>query len=528
MNDRNGDAILFRAAPGASSSPSPSDGNTQEIHPWRILVVDDDPDVHRVTRYALRDVTVEGAPLIILTAHSAEEGFQILSRERDVGLALLDVVMEEEDAGLKLIKRIRGELGNQAIRIVLRTGQPGSAPEREVVASYDINDYKEKSELTANKLYTLVHSALRSYRDIRSLERNRMGLEKIIDATADMFEPRSVDRFANGVFEQMAALLHLDTDVVYCSGDSRLLTRLTGGKLRIVAASGEYASQVGRSIEDALPPKLIQRFKECCASRRSFHGDGSLTVYCPGGSEECNIVHIDGIDGFDDIDMALVDVFARNIGVALHNLLLRIESETNQREVSLLLGETIEARSRETGNHVRRVAKCSRILGEGVGLTERELELLETAAPLHDVGKIAVPDAVLDKPGPLNDDERALMREHAAVGWKLLSRQGRPVFQVAAMVAREHHEKWDGTGYPRGLRGEEIGVFGRIVAVADVFDALLSARCYKRAWSLDRAVAHMREERGRHFDPRLVDVLLDRLDDILAVRDTYPDPETGP
>jgi response regulator RpfG family c-di-GMP phosphodiesterase len=528
MNEKN-DAILFRAG-GAKSGAD--HGNrpvaATEHRPWRILVVDDDPDVHRVTRYALKDVTVEGKPLLIFAAYSAEEGYEVLTREHDIGLVLLDVVMEAEDAGLRLIRRIRGELGNQAIRIVLRTGQPGSAPEREVVASYDINDYKEKSELTANKLYTLVHAALRSYRDIRALERNRIGLEKIIDATAEMFEPRSLDRFASGVFEQVTALLHLDHDAVFAAGDRRLLTRLSNGKLRIVAAAGGYSPLVGQFVDDVLPEAMTASLKRCQETRRSHFENGTLTVYCPSNADECNIVHFEGVEGFDAAHMALIDVFARNIGIALHNLLLRIEGETNQREVSLVLGETIEVRSRETGNHVRRVAKTARLLAEALALSERELDLLEMAAPLHDIGKIAIPDAILDKPGALDDEERRVMRTHSEIGRKLLSRQNRPVFQVAALIAHEHHEKWDGTGYPRGLSGTGISVYGRIVAVADVFDALLSPRCYKEAWPVDRVVDYMATERGRHFDPALIDILVQRLDEFLAVRAAYPDPPAVP
>jgi response regulator RpfG family c-di-GMP phosphodiesterase len=275
-----------------------------------------------------------------------------------------------------------------------------------------------------------------------------------------------------------------------------------------------------------LPKPMVDRLLHCCTNRRSRFENGALTVYCPGGQDECNIVHLEGVDGFDDIHMALIDVFARNIGVALHNLLLRIESETNQREVSLLLGETIEMRSRETGNHVRRVSKCSRILGQAIGLPERDLDLLEMAAPLHDVGKIAIPDAILDKPGKLTEDERRVIMTHSQTGWRLLSRQHRPVFQMAAIIAHEHHEKWDGSGYPRGLKGTDISVFGRIVAVADVFDALMSHRCYKTSWPIQEVVAYMSAERGRHFDPQLIDVMVERIDEFLAVRNTYPDPVT--
>jgi len=183
-----------------------------------------------------------------------------------------------------------------------------------------------------------------------------------------------------------------------------------------------------------------------------------------------------------------------------------------QSEVIHTLGEVVESRSHETGNHIDRVALGAAMLAELAGLPPEDCELLRLAAPMHDVGKIAVPDAVLGKPGKLTDEEFAVMKTHTTVGHQILTQSRRPLMQVAATVARQHHERWDGKGYPDGLAGEDIHVFGRIVAVIDVFDALTSDRCYRPAMPLAEALAIMVDGRGTQFDPHLLDLFLENLD----------------
>ncbi len=202
---------------------------------------------------------------------------------------------------------------------------------------------------------------------------------------------------------------------------------------------------------------------------------------------------------------------------------LHEEIEHTQRELIYRMGEVAESKSKETGNHIKRVALMSKLLAEKYGLDERESDILFTASPMHDVGKIAIPDAVLKKPGPLEDDEWEVMKGHAMVGYDILKGSDRPILKAAATISKEHHEKWDGSGYPEGLSGEDIHIYGRISAIADVFDALSSDRCYKKAWDMDRIVELFKEERGRHFDPKLVDILLDSLDEFAAIRESYKD-----
>lgn len=202
---------------------------------------------------------------------------------------------------------------------------------------------------------------------------------------------------------------------------------------------------------------------------------------------------------------------------------LHHEIESTQKEIVYKMGEIGESRSQETGNHVKRVAKYSRLLAKLSGLSDEEADILYTASPMHDIGKVAIPDSVLKKPGKLDADEWVVMQTHAAVGYEVLKGSNRSVLKAAAIVSHEHHEKWDGSGYPRGLKAQEIHIYGRITAVADVFDALGSDRCYKKAWEDERIFNLFREERGRHFDPKLIDLFFENLPAFLEIRDTYRD-----
>ncbi len=200
---------------------------------------------------------------------------------------------------------------------------------------------------------------------------------------------------------------------------------------------------------------------------------------------------------------------------------LHEELERTQEEMILRIGEMGEARSQETAQHVRRVAKYSELLGRYYGLDDAEIKRLTVASPMHDIGKVAIPDAILKKPGKLTDEEWEIMKTHAEIGYRLFKDSDKPLMQAAAIIAHEHHEKYDGSGYPRGLKGEEIHIFGRITALADVFDALGSNRYYKKAWSDEEIFAYIRQERGKHFDPKLVDILFEHLDEFLEIRERF-------
>jgi len=199
------------------------------------------------------------------------------------------------------------------------------------------------------------------------------------------------------------------------------------------------------------------------------------------------------------------------------------ELEDTQKEIINTMGEVGESRSQETGNHVRRVAYYSKKLAHLVGLSDEDTELLYSVSPMHDLGKVGIPDSILKKPGKLTEVEFEIMKTHAEIGFNILKNSKRSILQTAAIVAYTHHEKWDGSGYPNALAGEDIHIFGRITAIADVFDALGSDRIYKKSWPLEKIIRLFKEERGKHFDPRLVDIFLENLDDFLVIRDHFKD-----
>lgn len=205
------------------------------------------------------------------------------------------------------------------------------------------------------------------------------------------------------------------------------------------------------------------------------------------------------------------------------NLMLSQVVIDTQKETLFALGEIIESRSKETANHIRRVAEYSRLLAQFSGMGEREQQQILHASPMHDAGKIAIPDSILNKPGKLTNEEFSTMKEHARLGWQMLKSSPLGILQHAAKIALQHHEKWNGKGYPDSLQKEEICIFARMVALADVFDALGSDRCYKKAWPLEKVLVLIQEERGEHFDPQLVDIFFANLGAFLTIRERFPD-----
>ena len=190
------------------------------------------------------------------------------------------------------------------------------------------------------------------------------------------------------------------------------------------------------------------------------------------------------------------------------------ELEATQEELIHILGDVSESRSRETGDHIQRVAEISYKLAQYYGLNEEEAQRIRLAAPMHDLGKVAIPDAILNKPGRLTDEEYEVMKSHAIKGEETLMKSKRDLLRFAATLAGSHHERWDGKGYPRGLKGEEIPLAGRICAVADVLDALSSPRCYKPAWPEEKVKEEFIKQRGAQFQPELIDVLVEHWDDV--------------
>ncbi len=194
-----------------------------------------------------------------------------------------------------------------------------------------------------------------------------------------------------------------------------------------------------------------------------------------------------------------------------------------ERETIIRLSKAAEYRDPETGAHILRMANYSRIIARHLGMSHADLDLIQDAAPMHDIGKVGTPDHILLKPGRLDPDELVIMRQHASIGYEILKDSPSPLLQKAAVIALTHHEKFDGSGYPNQLKGQDIPLDGRIVAIADVFDALTSERPYKKAWAIDDAVTFLHDNSGSHFDPECLAAFFRNWDEVLDIRNRYSD-----
>jgi signal transduction histidine kinase/CheY-like chemotaxis protein len=285
---------------------------------WKIAVIDDDQAVHEGTRFALSDYVLNGQSLEILSAYSAAEGRELMRAHSDIAAVLLDVIMETDAAGLDLVEYIRNDLRNETVRIILRTGQPGQAPERRVIVQYDINDYKAKTELTADKLFTSLTAALRSYQQLERMVQTRRGLEIIIDAASTLYDFKSMQRLAEGVLTQIGSLLNVD-----CAG---ILVLRDGGDIdhefSVLAGSGCYSRFIGTSGAKLLDPDLRCMVEAAFKRRKHEFVDQRTVLYVRTGSGREVVVLLQAERQLSETDRSLVEIFGSRLSIAFDNVIL--------------------------------------------------------------------------------------------------------------------------------------------------------------------------------------------------------------
>ena len=299
---------------GALTPPQP---------PWRILVVDDDADVHEATRFALKGIPILGRPVEFLHAHSGAEALAVLRREQDIAVLLLDVVMETPDAGLRIVDAIREELQLTNLRIVLRTGQPGQAPEMDAISRYDINDYKTKNELTRNKLFTTVTAALRSYDQLRSLDASRCGLEKIIAASNDMMTRPGLHSFAEGIIIQIASLIGVPPEGLVCAGTPPLLPQNgQAPEFAIIAAAGRFSGLTDKPFDTIDEPGVAAALQQSLLERRNLVEPHSVTLFFETQDQHAYAVFVDSSEPIRELDQGLLHMFCTNMSLCAQNIQL--------------------------------------------------------------------------------------------------------------------------------------------------------------------------------------------------------------
>ena len=477
--------------PATETEPGPR-------HTWKLLVVDDEPDIRELTRFNLRGFRFADRDLEILEAASAYEARQILSEHADIAVALVDVVMETDDAGLRLVEYIRQDLKNNMVRLIIRTGQPGLAPERHVIDHYDIDDYKDKTELTAGRLYTAVRAALKSYRDLRTIDLNRIGLSQVLQAAPDIYRisNRSLDQFFQGVLTQIIGLCNL-TDSSFISTMGGIIATFDERDVTVQASAGGLAN----------PDRFDQIRNQCSEAVQTGQmpdglRKGAYVVPLMVQRTPAGFIYIEPTRDLNEEDRNLITVVAQQCSSALENLRLHIDLARSYDHMIDMLATIAEFKDRTTGNHIKRIDQYTRLLSVELGSSEDEAAMYGKASRLHDVGKIGISDAVLCKPGRLDAAEFAVIQTHTHMGGTILAHDH--FLDLAREVALHHHERWDGKGYPDGRPSREFHLLTRIVSVVDVFDALMSHRPYKQPWTTEEAAAEIEKGAGTQFDPTVV------------------------
>lgn len=501
----------------------PDQGLQKKLPPWKILIADDDADVHTATLLALRGITFRGRKLEFINVYSGAEALRALEEHPDIAVAFLDVIMETDRAGLGAVQKIR-EQGHRLVRLIVRTGHPGQAPEREVIVNYDIHDYKEKAGITAQKLFTCLISALRAYDDLVALENHRRGLMGVLESVS-WFDFDDVQRYVAGMLLEFSALAHLRSEQIV------ILARLNSDEVpRVVAVSGEWEAPFDSEFPPflTLPQAVIDQVNESFSGQKACVADGGSTLRVAGHGVEL-VAYVGGHEAFAGADIVLLEVFLLKVCQAVANQ-HTFQSVSRERDALLQgLGIVAERWDPQGEEHLERVAKLSQRLAKRLETTmafgdlidARFVRNIEEAARLHDLGNLSLPLELLQKPGPLSADETALMRRHVAMGLTQLAPLRAQAGQyggiaLAAEVIAAHHERYDGSGYPKGLSGEAIPLAARVVAVADAWVAMTANRPYRSALSFAVARDEIAALAGSQFDPRVVEAFLQVIENAAA------------
>jgi len=504
-------------------------------HGEKILVVDDEI----VIRELMADILTDEGYRVVM-APDGPRALEEIRGNTDIVVLFTDIMMPQMD-GIQLIREAR-QIRPTLVPIVM-TGYATLETARAAVKE-GAYDYVLKP-FNLSEIKMAVTNAL----DRRRLSDENARLREITDLfqiSESIASIRDEEHLLDFVFE--AAMDRLEAE----RGSLMLVTK-DGNALRVVRSKGlpEEANNaevpIGAGISgwvaENMTPLLIENIDdnpELEDKSWKLAGKSFISVPLERKAKNLdpaewatadqypviavlNVAEKEGGGQFTESDLKSLSIVANHAAAAIENVRLIHDVEEGQREIVFTLGEIVETRSRETGSHVKRVAEYSKVLGLKSGLPAAEAEVLRLASPLHDVGKVGIPDAVLNKPGKLTPEEFDVIKTHAQLGYDMLKVSTGRILQSAAIIALEHHEKFNGTGYPLGLKGKDIHIYGRITGIADVFDALGVKRVYKDAWPLEKILNMFREERGEHFDPELLDVFFANLEEILAIRDRFPE-----
>jgi CheY-like chemotaxis protein len=337
---------------------------------WPILIVDDEPAVHAITRFSLEDEVFEGKKFSFISAFSGAEAKDILNERNDIALVLLDVVMETDSAGLDVAHWIRKDLKNNLIRIILRTGQPGQAPEKTVIVDYDIFDYKNKTELTAQKLFSSVISGLRSYKDVLALANHSEGLKKVVESTANLFKQQYANQYASGVLMQLTSVLYHSADslLVNLCVDENVSQKEQEKSQQIIAATGHYQKHVGESYLSVIPKSLQQRAFQSEQTIFQLREDNSIIFVYKSRDHYRTILYLKYQTLVSNDDMSMIELYVQSVAIAQERLRFWQETEDSLNEIITALSKTFEKHANKGDSYFTGVTKIATLLAKKHGL----------------------------------------------------------------------------------------------------------------------------------------------------------------
>lgn len=484
------------------------------IGTYKLMIADDDREVHMITKMILKDFVFEGKKLEFVHAYTGEETKRLLVEHPDTAILFLDVVMESHQSGLEVVGYLRETLKNNMTRIVLRTGQPGEAPEEEVIKQYDINDYRLKTELTVKRMHTTLYTALRNYRDLLKLERHKKGLERIIEASSLLFQQNQLEDFLTSVLNELSNFYQDQPGMIYLrehgegSGRSGFVSIEQHRKVKIVAATGKYEALVGRELSAV--PELDFMSNVVGATQHTGYGiemlESGFVIRSSSGHYVNNYIFIEG--GQEIHDFELIESFLVHYGLAFDQYIAKNLNFQSQQRLLDAYREAMERQFKKPLNHIQSVTGHMRGLALQMGYSTMEADLLAHAASLHDLGMIRLPEHILLRQAPLTPDEYEIIKAHTQLGFEMLSLHRDELFVVAAEIAKYHHEHFDGTGYPSGLKGNAISEAARMMAVIDVYVSMTSDKVYGLGKSHEEAMAFIDAQSGTRFDPMVVQAFI--------------------
>ncbi|ALJ34319.1 DUF3369 domain-containing protein [Azospirillum brasilense] len=508
-----------------------------------VLVVDPDPALAGLTRTALDGFALDGAPVTVLTAATAAEAREALYRNPGTAAVLLEPVLDPAadgvPEGLGLIDHIRKDLGNSRARILVCTAHPERAPEEVVVEGHDVSDYRLKDGLTARTLRTAVVPRLRAFLNLQTQAAGRKALARMLVATTGLLEMRTPDVLFPNILPRVVGLLGIGRHALLCiQGDTLPRDR----RIRVRASTGRFAKWKDVDVAELGEPNVAAALERLSPSSETIVEPGYCALRLRAHGGIIGMIYVEGHNNEGTArEWQLLELFRNKCSIAFENALLFEELNTAQKATVLAMGSLAEYKDNAAAGHLQRIerlvgdiARELRVHGRFADELDEELvEKVGLAALLHDVGMLSVSDETLGIPGELANNDMAAIQRHTLIGHRILSEaalplRGRSLLSIAAEIARYHHERYDGSGYMEGLRGGAIPVSARIMAVADVFDALITDRQYRKAWGVEHAITWIAERAGKDFDPLVVEAFLTVIRRIQTEEpDWFPKPEGG-